>query len=407
MAGYGHIDKIKQLAAMDELPVMDEAAFMAFRLDKENPLEIEEDFAYVVIPTTFNVDAAFGLDVCQVTNEDSIELYAEWRVGKVDSLALYVTYRNNSTVDGDFYFRVALDERQKRLVYARLEDQCCTLYGKPIVEIACEVNQNRMPMTKEKFWKIIDSARAKAPIWEAAPLRESLYQQLLKLSPDELVGFDCAWQEYRRIAKTPQLMTAACIINSGTSDDRFDYFKNWLILQGQYAFRQALKDPDTLAALKIPFDDTEWEDCGYLTSLAFVGSALPAYFAKEGITKELYCKYPSLLQAPGALDAEIMRVLLYPNREQEQVFDRYLLGLELQQYIDTSGLDSYDKVYQNHISHRWEWNCLRESIREEAPNSRKQLIVSSHANVLPKLWRKRMAWENEQYERSHHRGEER
>ena len=143
MAGYGHIDKIKQLAAMDELPVMDEAAFMAFRLDKENPLEIEEDFAYVVIPTTFNVDAAFGLDVCQVTNEDSIELYAEWRVGKVDSLALYVTYRNNSTVDGDFYFRVALDERQKRLVYARLEDQCCTLYGKPIVEIACEVNHRQ------------------------------------------------------------------------------------------------------------------------------------------------------------------------------------------------------------------------------------------------------------------------
>ena len=43
----------------------------------------------------------------------------------------------------------------------------------------------------------------------------------------------------------------------------FDYFKNWLILQGQYAFGQALKDPDALAALKIPFDDTECEDCGY------------------------------------------------------------------------------------------------------------------------------------------------
>lgn len=153
-------------------------------------------------------------------------------------------------------------------------------------------------MTKDKFWEVIDNARAIAPALEGEPLRESLYKQLLKLSPDELVGFDCAWQEYRRIANSPQLIAAACIINGGTSDDRFDYFKNWLILQGQYVFRQALKDPDALAEFKIPFNDTEWEDCGYLTSLAFVGRALPSYFAQEGIAKELRRKYPALLQAP-------------------------------------------------------------------------------------------------------------
>lgn len=130
--------------------------------------------------------------------------------------------------------------------------------------------QENIPMTKDKFWEVIDNARAIAPALEGEPLRESLYKQLLKLSPDELVGFDCAWQEYRRIANSPQLIAAACIINGGTSDDRFDYFKNWLILQGQYVFRQALKDPDALAEFKIPFDDTEWEDCGYLTSLAYL-----------------------------------------------------------------------------------------------------------------------------------------
>jgi type IV secretory pathway TraG/TraD family ATPase VirD4 len=137
--------------------------------------------------------------------------------------------------------------------------------------------QENIPMTKDKFWEVIDNARAIAPALEGEPLRESLYKQLLTLSPDELVGFDCAWQEYRRIANSPQLIAAACIINGGTSDDRFDYFKNWLILQGQYVFRQVLKDPDALAEFKIPFDDTEWEDCGYLTSLAFVGRALPTY----------------------------------------------------------------------------------------------------------------------------------
>lgn len=91
------------------------------------------------------------------------------------------------------------------------------------------------------------------------------------------------------------------------------------------------------------------------------------YIIRRRIAKELRRKYPALLQAPGALDAEIMRVLLYPNREQEQAFDRYLLGLEVQHYIDISGLDSYDKFYLEHISCRWEWDYLRESIREETP----------------------------------------
>ena len=267
--------------------------------------------------------------------------------------------------------------------------------------------QENISMTKDKFWEVINNARAIAPALEGKPLRESLYKQLLKLSPDELVGFDCAWQEYRRIANSPQLIAAACIINGGTSDDRFDYFKNWLILQGQYVFRQALKDPDALAEFKIPFDDTEWEDCGYLTSLAFAGRALPTYFTQEGIAKELRRKYPTLLQPPGALDAEIMRVLLYPNRKQEQAFDRYLLGLEVQHYIDISGLDSYDKFYLEHISCRWEWDYLRESIREETPQPRQGKLSPDIASTLPKLWKKRLAWDAEQRTRLHHRGEER
>ena len=260
-------------------------------------------------------------------------------------------------------------------------------------------------MTKDKFWEVIDNARAIAPALEGEPLRESLYKQLLTLSPDELVGFDCAWQEYRRIANSPQLIAAACIINGGTSDDRFDYFKNWLILQGQYVFRQALKDPDALAEFKIPFGDTEWEDCGYLTSLAFVGRALPTHFTQEGIAKELRRKYPTLLQPPGALDAEIMRVLLYPNREQEQAFDRYLLGLEVQHYIDISGMDSYDKFYLEHIRSR-KWDSLRQSIHEEEPRAERKMLNPDLSSTLPKLWKKRQAWDAEQRRLPRYRGEE-
>lgn len=403
MTGNEHLDKIKQLAFMKELPILDENALLEFKLSKSDPLQIEEEYVNAYIPITFDANKAFGLDIGQ-DNDDNIDLYAEWRVGELDSLAMYVTYRNNSTVDGDFYFRVPLDERQQQRIHAQLEEQCRAVYGESVADMVREGNEP--PMTKEKFWAVIDNARAKAPTWNADPLRESLYKQLLKLSPEELVGFDCAWQEYRRIAKSPQLIAAACIINGGTSDDRFDYFKNWLILQGQYAFRQALKDPDTLAALKIPFDDTEWEDCGYLTSLAFVGRVLPTYFTQEGIAKELRRKYPTLLQAPGALDAEIMRVLLYSNHEQEQAFDRYLLGLEVQHYIDISGMDSYDKFYLDHIRSR-KWDSLRQSIREETPHTERKMLNPDIATTLPKLWKKRLAWDDEQRTRPHYRGEER
>ena len=79
-----HLLKIKQLASMKELPILDEAALLEFRLSKSDPLEIEEEYINVYIPVTFDADKAFGLDVCQDTNDDNIDLYAEWRIGEVD-----------------------------------------------------------------------------------------------------------------------------------------------------------------------------------------------------------------------------------------------------------------------------------------------------------------------------------
>lgn len=38
-----HLLKIKQLASMKELPILDEAALLEFRLSKSDPLEIEEE----------------------------------------------------------------------------------------------------------------------------------------------------------------------------------------------------------------------------------------------------------------------------------------------------------------------------------------------------------------------------
>ncbi len=117
-------------------------------------------------------------------------------------------------------------------------------------------------MTWEKFWSIIDRVRVQADMQDEASVKQFLYTELIKLPQDELLGFDCAWQSYRNKANFPKMVAAACIINDGSSDDRFTDFRNWLIMQGYDAYRQAMIDPDNLAALNIPFRDTEWMGCG-------------------------------------------------------------------------------------------------------------------------------------------------
>ena len=96
-------------------------------------------------------------------------------------------------------------------------------------------------MTWEKFWSIIDRVRAKADVQDEASVNQFLYTELIKLPQDELFGFDCAWQSYRNKANFPKMVAAACIINDGSSDDRFTDFRNWLIMQGYDAYRQAGK----------------------------------------------------------------------------------------------------------------------------------------------------------------------
>ena len=142
-------------------------------------------------------------------------------------------------------------------------------------------------MTWEKFWSIIDRVRAQADMQDEASVNQFLYTELIKLPQDELLGFDCVWQSYRNKANFPKMVAAACIINDGSSDDRFTDFRNWLIMQGYDAYRQALIDPDNLAALNIPFRDTEWMGCGNVAWYAYAGQKLHTNSA------EIVCRFTS------------------------------------------------------------------------------------------------------------------
>ena len=216
------------------------------------------------------------------------------------------------------------------------------------------------------------------------------------------------WQSYRNKANFPKMVAAACIINDGSSDDRFTDFRNWLIMQGYDAYRQALIDPDNLAALNIPFRDTEWMGCGNVAWYAYAGQQLHTYFEKEEIAAKLFRKYPALLKSSADLHQAIMQEQLAPHRAQETEWERQMLRTEVKHYIEVSGLAySYNKFYAQNAPDKVAWETLQSDLFSNLPQIKAERMPQDFSVVLPKLWRKRQAWDAERTKRPPYRGEER
>lgn len=204
------------------------------------------------------------------------------------------------------------------------------------------------------------------------------------------------------------MVAAACIINDGSSDDRFTDFRNWLIMQGYDAYRQTLIDPDNLAALNIPFRDTEWMGCGNVACYAYAGQKLHTYFEKEGIAAKLFRKYPALLKSSADLHQAIMQEQLAPHRAPETEWERQMLRTEVKHYIDTSGLAySYNEFYTQNMPDKVAWKTLQSDLFANLPQIKAERMPQDFSVVLPKLWRKRQAWNAERTKRPPYRGEER
>jgi predicted DNA-binding WGR domain protein len=98
-----------------------------------------------------------------------------------------------------------------------------------------------------KFWRLIELSR-KGSGGDVYAQLDNLRERLRKLPEAELRSFDQVLWGLMDDSYRADLWGAAYIINGGCSDDGFDYFRGWLILQGEKTFTEALKDPDSLAA---------------------------------------------------------------------------------------------------------------------------------------------------------------
>ena len=85
-----------------------------------------------------------------------------------------------------------------------------------------------------------------------------------------------------------------------------------------------------------------------------------------------------------------------------------MLRTEVKHYIEVSGLAySYSKFYAQNAPDKVAWETLQSDLFSNLPQIKAERMPQDFSVVLPKLWRKRQAWDAERTKRPPYRGEER
>lgn len=143
-------------------------------------------------------------------------------------------------------------------------------------------------MEKKKFWRFIEESRE---FNQAEWLTEKLAQRGL----EEVVDFEFIFQQLMNASYQSRLWGAAFVLMGGCSDDTFDYFRGWLIGQGEEIYNRVIEDPEFLAEY-IHEDNLDEEGFPQNEELLSVG--LDAYtLIKTGDTEWDDDTYDELLEA--------------------------------------------------------------------------------------------------------------
>ncbi|MEV4611414.1 DUF4240 domain-containing protein [Kitasatospora sp. NPDC049258] len=140
-------------------------------------------------------------------------------------------------------------------------------------------------MDRDEFWQLIEQARGSVSDHDDGEAVAARATALLAARPrEEIVAAQQVFWDLMADSYRDPLWAAAYLINGGCSDDGFDYFRGWLILQGRETFERAVREPDTLAqwpavrAAAAEEEELECEDAlgiAWDAHLAATGAELP------------------------------------------------------------------------------------------------------------------------------------
>lgn len=100
-------------------------------------------------------------------------------------------------------------------------------------------------MERSRFWEIIQKSKDYSKNDASIQLVE-LERILSLFKSEEIISFYRVFQDLMNESYHFDLWAAAYIINDGCTEDQFDYFRGWLISQGEEIYTNALKDPESL-----------------------------------------------------------------------------------------------------------------------------------------------------------------
>lgn len=131
-------------------------------------------------------------------------------------------------------------------------------------------------MEENNFWAIIKASQANSDDCESQA--RTLQTLLSDLAPADMIQFDFIFRQKVIAAYRWDLWGVAYLINGGCSDDGFEYFRYWLIGQGQTAYETVLTNPEAILNFIDEETDIKCESLIYASQYAYeklVGEAMP------------------------------------------------------------------------------------------------------------------------------------
>ncbi|MBT2655581.1 DUF4240 domain-containing protein [Bacillus sp. ISL-18] len=123
-------------------------------------------------------------------------------------------------------------------------------------------------MEQKEFWSLIEESR------ECEDQAEWLTDVLAQKGLEEVLDFEFLLQQLMNASYKSRLWGAAFVLMGGCSDDAFDYFRGWLIGQGEEIFNKVMEDPEFLAAY---ISEDNLDDEGYPQNEELLSVGLDAY----------------------------------------------------------------------------------------------------------------------------------
>jgi Protein of unknown function (DUF4240) len=158
------------------------------------------------------------------------------------------------------------------------------------------------------FWLIIDKSLSNSSNQDGQ--EDFLIKELENLTAQQIIGFHLRIEKFLYDIYNSEMWCASHIMNGGSSDDGFEYFRSWVISRGKKIFYDAKQNPDSLVQeVDINLGVYEFESFYNTAFEAFenkTGKSLYDYLENKNLTSNIE-KYAKLEFTWQEEDAESMK----------------------------------------------------------------------------------------------------